>query len=105
MTEVEFCVPPLREGRRSPAPEKLLPIQRMGYSPHGDGPNRFLGAHQSFFAEYVPGYAEKAGPLMEKLKLNRHDGKKGSTLALRCQRRGPVPHRQPAPIPVNPRVK
>lgn len=41
----------------------------------------FLGL-TNYFSEYVPGYAEKAAPLMEKLKLNRQDGKKGSTLAL-----------------------
>ena len=82
MTEVEFCGHILREGRRSPAPGKLLPIQKWEIPHTVTALRGFLGL-TNYFAEYVPGYAEKAGPLMEKLKLNRHDGKKGSTLALR----------------------
>ena len=38
----------------------------------------FLGL-TNYFAEYVPGYAEYAGPLMDKLQLNREDGKRGGT--------------------------
>ena len=32
----------------------------------------------NYFSEYVPHYAEFAGPLSEKLKVGREDGKKGS---------------------------
>ena len=41
----------------------------------------FLGL-SNYFAEYVPHYAEFAGPLMGKLRLNRIDGKKASKLRL-----------------------
>ena len=37
----------------------------------------FLGLC-NYFSEYVPHYAEFAGPLSEKLKVGREDGKKGS---------------------------
>ncbi len=38
---------------------------------------RFLGLC-NYFSEYVPHYAEFSGPLSEKLKVGREDGKKGS---------------------------
>jgi len=41
----------------------------------------FLGL-TNYYADYVQGYAEAAAPLMEKLKLNRHDGRKGSKVAV-----------------------
>ena len=37
----------------------------------------FLGL-ANYYSSYVPHYAEYAGPLMSKLRLNRVDGKKGS---------------------------
>jgi hypothetical protein len=37
----------------------------------------FLG-FTNYYSSYVPGYAELAADLMEKLKVNRGDGKKGS---------------------------
>ena len=37
----------------------------------------FLGL-ANYFSEYVPNYAAHAGPLFSKLKLNKHEGKKGS---------------------------
>ena len=42
----------------------------------------FLGL-TNYYSGYVPHYATYAGPLMEKLKLNRHDGKKGSVKVLK----------------------
>jgi len=82
MEEVEFCGHILREGRRSPAPGKLLPIQKWEIPHTVTALRGFLGL-TNYYSEYVPGYAEKAGPLMEKLKLPRHVGKKGSTFALK----------------------
>ena len=41
----------------------------------------FLGL-TNYYSSYVPHYAEIAGPLMSKLKLNREDGKKGSKKVL-----------------------
>ena len=37
----------------------------------------FLGL-ANYFSEYVPKYAAYAGPLFNKMKLNKHEGKKGS---------------------------
>ena len=39
----------------------------------------------NYYSSYVPHYAELAGPLMSKLKLNREDGKKGSKKVLACK--------------------
>ena len=80
-TEVEFCGHLLREGRRSPAPGKLLPIQLWELPQTVTELRGFLGL-TNYFAEYVPHYAEVAAPLMGKLKLSRQDGKKGSQLRL-----------------------
>ena len=81
MEEVEFCGHILRQGKRSPAPGKLLPIQKWEIPHCVTALRGFLGM-TNYFSEYVKGYAEKAGPLMEKLKLPRWVGKKGSTFAL-----------------------
>jgi hypothetical protein len=81
MEEVEFCGHILRQGKRSPAPGKLLPIQKWEIPHTVTALRGFLGL-TNYFSEYVKGYAEKAGPLMEKLKLPRGVGKKGSTFAL-----------------------
>ena len=81
MEEVEFCGHILRKGRRSPAPGKLLPIQKWEIPRTVTALRAFLGL-TNYFSEYVPGYAGKAGPLMEKLKLPREMGKKGSTFVL-----------------------
>jgi transposase InsO family protein len=75
--EVEFCGHILREGIRRPAPGKLLPIQRWALPRTITELRGFLGL-TNYFSEYVPHYAEDAAPLMEKLKVNRLDGKKGS---------------------------
>ena len=77
MREVEFCGHILREGRRSPAPGKLLPIQEWELPRVVTELRGFLGLC-NYFAEYVDHYAEAAAPLMAKLRLSRVDGKKGS---------------------------
>lgn len=79
--EVEFCGHILREGRRSPAPGKLLPIQNWELPKTVTELRGFLGL-TNYFSEYVHHYAEVATPLMGKLKLSREDGKKGSRLRL-----------------------
>ena len=79
--EVIFCGHILREGRRSPAPGKLMPLQLWELPQTVTDLRGFLGL-SNYFAEYVPHYAEYAGPLMGKLRLNRQDGKKGSKLRL-----------------------
>jgi hypothetical protein len=81
MEEVKICGHILDKGRRRPAPGKLLPIQKWEVPHTVTALRGFLGL-TNYFSEYVPGYAAKAGPLMEKLKLPRDIGKKGSTHAL-----------------------
>ena len=69
MEGVEFCGHILREGKRSPAPGKLIPIQKWEIPHTVTALRGFLGL-TNYYAEYVPGYAEAAAPLMEKMKLN-----------------------------------
>ena len=78
VTEVEFCGHVLREGKRQPAPGKLLSIQKWELPRTVTQLRGFLGL-TNYYSSYVPNYAEYAGPLMAKLQLNRQDGKKGST--------------------------
>jgi hypothetical protein len=82
--EVTFCGHILREGRRSPAPGKLLPIQFWELPKTVTDLRGFLGL-TNYFSEYVPHYASFAAPLSAKLKLNRQDGKKGSKLRLKWE--------------------
>ena len=78
VTEVKFCGHILREGKRQPAPGKLLSIQKWELPRTVTQLRGFLGL-TNYYISYVPKYAENAGPLMAKLQLNRQDGKKGST--------------------------
>ena len=79
--EVQFCGHILREGRRSPAPGKLLPIQGWELPQTVTELRGFLGL-TNYFSEYVEHYADTAAPLMGKLQLSRQDGKKGSKVRL-----------------------
>ena len=81
MAEVEFCGHVLKQGRREPAPGKLLSIQKWELPRTVTQLRGFLGL-TNYYSAYVPSYAEYAGPLMSKLQLNRADGRKGSTKAL-----------------------
>ena len=75
--EVKFLGHILKEGARSPAPGKLLPIQKWELRSAVTEIRGFLGL-TNYFSEYVEHYAETATPIMAKLKLSREDGKKGS---------------------------
>ena len=75
MKEVEFCGHVLRQGRRGPAPGKLLSIQGWELPKTVTQLRGFLGL-TNYYSCYVPNYAELAAPLMAKLQLNREDGKK-----------------------------
>jgi hypothetical protein len=79
--EIQFCGHILREGRRSPAPGKMLPLQTWPQPQTITELRAFLGL-ANYFSEYVHHYAEAAAPLMGKLKVNRIDGKKGSKVRL-----------------------
>jgi hypothetical protein len=81
MRQVEFCGHILREGTRSPAPGKLMPIQQWQTPKIVTELRGFLGLC-NYFSEYVDHYADAAGPLCEKLKLSREDGKKRSQKAI-----------------------
>ena len=75
MREVEFCGHILREGRRSPAPGKLLALQKWELPKTVTQLRGFLGL-TNYYSSYVEDYAKYSDPLTEKLKLNRHDSKK-----------------------------
>ena len=76
--EVEFCGHILREGKREPAPGKLLSIQKWELPKTVTQLRGFLGL-TNYYSSYVPRYAEFAGSLMGKLQVSREDGRKGST--------------------------
>ena len=82
MKEVEFCGHILREGRRSPAPGKLRAIQKWERPKTISQLRGFLGL-TNYYSGYVRGYANLAAPLMDMLKVDRVDGKKGSKKPLK----------------------
>jgi len=82
MREVEFCGHVLREGRRSPAPGKLRAIQKWEAPKTISQLRGFLGL-TNYYSVYVKGYAWLAAPLMDLLKVDRVDGKKGSKKPLK----------------------
>ena len=59
--EVEFCGHVLREATRSPAPEKLLAIQKWEIPKTVTALRGFLGM-TNYYSGYVKGYAAIAGP-------------------------------------------
>ena len=87
LQEVEFCGHILKEGRRNPSPGKLLSIQRWELPKTVTQLRGFLGL-TNYYSGYVSHYADYAAPLMEKLKLNRHEGKKGSVVGLKWKEAG-----------------
>ena len=82
MTQVEFCGHILMDGKRAPAPGKLLALQKWELPKVVTQLRGFLGL-ANYFSEYVPNYAALAGPLTSKLQLKRDDGKKGSQKPLK----------------------
>ena len=77
MREVEFCGHVLREVCRSPAPGKLKAIQKWEAPKTVTQLRGFLGL-TNYYSGYGKGYANLAAPLMDMLKVDRADGKKGS---------------------------
>ena len=82
MREVEFCGHILREGRRSPAPGKLMALQKWELPRVVTQLRGFLGL-TNYYSSYVKEYADMAGPLTSKLQLNKQEGKKGSQKVLK----------------------
>jgi hypothetical protein len=81
MKEVEFCGHMLREGRRSPAPRKLLSIQKWKL-PQTITELRGFHGLTNCCSCYVHNYSTFASPLMKKLQVGREEGKKGSLKAV-----------------------
>ena len=82
MREVEFCGHILKQGKRSPAPGKLMALQKWELPRVVTELRGFLGL-ANYFSEYVDHYADMAGPLTSKLQLKRDEGKKGSQKVLK----------------------
>ena len=77
LREVEFLGHVLRDGKTYPSPGKLLSIQKWELAADYHPVSRIPWGCRIITSAYIPHYAEHAGPLSEKLKVNRHDGKKG----------------------------
>jgi hypothetical protein len=80
--EVEFCGHILGGGKRRPAPGKLLALEKWEQPKTITALRGFLG-FTNYYSTYVKDYAAHAAPLMELLKVNRVDGKKGSKKAVK----------------------
>ena len=82
MRSVQFCGHVLVEGRRYPAPDKLVALQKWELPRTVTALRGFLGL-ANYYSSYVPHYADMAAPMTSMLQLNRQDGKKGSKKALK----------------------
>ena len=76
--EVEFCGHILGGGARRPAPGKLRAIEKWELPKTVTALRAFLG-FTNYYSAYVKDYAKVVTRLMEKLKVPREVGKKGST--------------------------
>jgi len=75
--EVEFCGQLLSNGTRRPMPGKLMAIEKWEAPRNVTELRGFLG-FTNYYAIYLPGYANLAARLQEKLQVPRGLGKKGS---------------------------
>jgi hypothetical protein len=87
MREVEFCGYVLREGRRSPAPGKLLSIQKWELPRTITQLRGFLG-FTNYSSCYIKKYSTLASPFMSHLQVGRVDGKKGSQNPIKWTEKG-----------------
>ena len=78
MRQVEFCGHVLENGTKRPAPGKLLSVERWPPPTNVTQMRAFLG-FANYYSSYVRDFAKYAAPLMDKLKVGRKLGKKGST--------------------------
>ena len=74
---VVFCGHVLGEGKRRPEPGKLMALEMWEPPTTVTALRGFLG-FTNYYSAYIPNYAELAADLMEKLKVGRVEGKKGS---------------------------
>ena len=75
--KVQFCGHILGYGRRRPCPGKLMALGEWEEPKTVTALRGFLG-FTNYYSSYVPGYSALAAELMDLLKLNRQEGKKGS---------------------------
>ena len=75
--EVEFCGQVLCNGTRRPMPGKLMALEKWEAPRNVTELRSFLG-FSNYYSIYLPGYAELAARLQEKLKVPRGLAKKGS---------------------------
>ena len=74
---VEFCGHILENCTKRPAPGKLLAVERWPPPKNVTEMRAFLG-FANYYSTYVPEFARMAAPLMDKLKVRRVLGKKGT---------------------------
>ena len=82
MRSVQFCGHVLVEGKRFPAPDKLVALQNWELPKTVTALRGFLGL-ANYYSGYVPHFAEIAAPMTSMLQLNRQDGRKGSKKVLK----------------------
>ena len=75
--EVEFCGHILGRGERRPAPGKLRAIEKWELPQNVSALRAFLG-FTNYYGSYIRDYAKIVARLMDKLKVPRDIGKKGS---------------------------
>ena len=79
--EVEWCGNVLRAGVRKPMPGKLSAIAKWELPLTVTALRSFLG-FCNYYSTYVQGFAMMAASLLDKLKVGRTEGKKGSKVKL-----------------------
>ena len=78
---VKFCGHILGGGRRVPDPGKLSAIEKWEVPKTISQLRAFLG-FVKYYSAYIPQYAQHAAKLMDKLKVGRDQGKKGSKVPI-----------------------
>ena len=78
---MECCGIVLRDGHKRPLPGKLRSIEKWELPPTVTALHSFSG-FCNFYSLYIPGFSGRAALLLDKLKVGRVDGKKGSKMPL-----------------------
>ena len=86
--EVEFCGQVLSNGTRRPMPGRCMAIEKWQTPRNVTELRGFLG-FTNYYAVYLPGYAEWAARLQEKLKVPKGAGQKGKSTSDQMGRGGP----------------
>ena len=86
--EVEFCGQVLSNGTRRPMPGRCMAIEKWQTPRNVTELRGFLG-FTNYYAVYLPGYAEWAARLQEKLKVPKGARQKGQSTSDQMGRGGP----------------